>query len=70
MAVVAHPDRVPNMTDGLFAPSRRALTIGLLVTITLVASESLAVGTVMPLVASELGGLELYGWAFSAFFLG
>jgi hypothetical protein len=42
MAVVAHPDRVPNMTDGLFAPSRRALTIGLLVTITLVASESLA----------------------------
>jgi MFS family permease len=60
----------PPMTDGLFAPGRRALVVGLILTITLVASESLAVGTVMPLVAADLGGIELYGWAFSAFFLG
>ena len=39
-------------------------------TITLVAFEALAVATVMPVVARELGGLELYGWVFSAFFLG
>lgn len=58
------------MTDGLFAPGRRTLVVGLILTITLVASESLAVGTVMPLVAADLGGIELYGWAFSAFFLG
>lgn len=58
------------MTDGLLAPGRRPLTVGLLVTITLVASESLAIATVMPLVAAELGRLDLYGWAFSAFFLG
>jgi MFS family permease len=56
--------------DGLFAPPRRALVVGLLLTITLVASESLAISTVMPIVARALGGLELYGWVFSAFFLG
>ena len=55
---------------GLFSPGRRALTAGLVMTITLVAFEALAVSTVMPLVARELGSLELYGWVFSAFFLG
>ena len=58
------------MTDGLWSPSRRALTVGLVLTITLVAFEALAVATVMPVVARELGGLDLYGWVFSAFFLG
>src|SRR5664279_90329 len=58
------------MQGGVWAPERRALTVGLVATITLVAFEALAVGTVMPLVARELGGLELYGWAFSGFFLG
>jgi MFS family permease len=58
------------MNDGLWSADRRALTIGLVLTITLVAFEALAVSTVMPTVARELGGLELYGWVFSAFFLG
>ena len=56
--------------DGLWSPGRRALSLGLVFTITLLAFEALAVGTVMPAVAVELHGLELYGWAFSAFFLG
>src|SRR3990172_12274810 len=56
--------------DGLWSAHRRALTIGLVLTITLVAFEALAVSTVMPTVARELGGIELYGWVFSAFFLG
>jgi len=55
---------------GLFSPGRRGLTIGLVLTITLVAFESLAVATAMPIVAAELGGIELYGWVFSLFFLG
>jgi MFS family permease len=55
---------------GLMAPQRRALTIGLVLTITFVASEALAVVTVMPVVARDLGGLRLYGWVFSAFMLG
>ena len=57
-------------TADLFAPGLRGLTIGLIATITLVALESLAIGTVMPIVADELGNLELYGWVYSAFFLG
>jgi MFS family permease len=35
-----------------------------------VAFESLAIATVMPVVADDLGGLGLYGWVFSGFFLG
>ncbi len=56
--------------DGLWSPHRRALTIGLVLTVTLVAFEALAISTVMPQVSRELGGIELYGWVFSAFFLG
>src|SRR2546430_11727797 len=55
---------------GVWSPQRRALTTGLVLTITFVASEALAVVTVMPLVARDLGGLRLYGWVFSAFMLG
>ena len=58
------------MTDGLWGADRRALTIGLTATITFVAAEALAVITVMPLVARDLGGLSLYGFVFSAFMLG
>ncbi len=60
----------PAPKEGLWAPDRRGLTIGLVLTITFIASEALAVVTVMPVVARDLGGLSLYGWAFSAFMLG
>ena len=53
--------------DGLWSPKRRPLTLGLVLTITLVAAEALAVATAMPVVAKELGGLELYGLVFTAF---
>ena len=56
--------------DGLWSPKRRVLTGGLVLTITLVAFESLAVSTVLPIVALELGDKELYGWVLAAFFLG
>jgi MFS family permease len=61
---------VPARTSELFAPGMRGLTIGLILTITLVAVESLAVGTVLPMVLDELGDLPLYGWVYTAFFLG
>jgi MFS family permease len=54
---------------GLWSPQRRTLTTGLVLTITLVAFEALAISTVMPIVARELDGIELYGWVFSAFLL-
>ena len=55
--------------EGLWSGPYRALTLGLVLTISLTAFEILAVATIMPIVARELGGLELYGWAFSGFFL-
>jgi MFS family permease len=53
--------------DGLWAPHRRALTLGLVLSVTFVAVEALAVITVMPVVARDLDGLALYGWVFSTF---
>jgi MFS family permease len=61
---------VPPEVDGVWSPARRRLTVALVLTITLVAFESLAIATVMPVVADDLGGLGLYGWVFSGFFLG
>ncbi|MGI8756962.1 MAG: MFS transporter [Acidimicrobiales bacterium] len=55
--------------DGVWSSRRRWLTIGLVLTVTLVAFESLAIATVMPTVKDDLGGLALYGWVFSGFFL-
>lgn len=55
---------------GLWAPEHRALTIGLFLTITFVASEALAVAPALPVVRRDLGGLALYGFVFSGFMLG
>ena len=55
--------------DGLFAPERRQLVVGLVLTITLVAFEAMAIAAIMPDVKDDLGGLALYGWVFSGFFL-
>jgi MFS family permease len=54
---------------GVFDPSRRTLTVGLVLTITLVGFEALAVATVLPVVEADLGGLSLYGWVFSSYLL-
>jgi MFS family permease len=56
--------------EGLWSARHRTLTVGLVLTITLVAFEALAISTVMPIVAADLGDLELYGWVFTAFMLG
>ncbi|MGI8491647.1 MAG: MFS transporter, partial [Acidimicrobiales bacterium] len=54
---------------GLWGAGVRRLTTGLVLTVTLVAFESLSVATVLPVVSRQLGDLRLYGWVFSAFFL-
>ena len=41
------------------APTRRGLTLGLVLTVTLVAFEALAVITILPAVKDDLGGLSL-----------
>ena len=54
---------------GIWAPARRPLTVGLVLAVTFVAFEALAVATVLPVVGRHLGDLRLYGWVFSAFLL-
>lgn len=68
-AVDAPQDEAAAPDGGVWAPQRRRLTVGLVMTITLVAFESLAIATVMPTVEDDLGGRALYGWVFSGFFL-
>ncbi|AWS45209.1 MFS transporter [Streptosporangium sp. 'caverna'] len=50
---------------GIFAQPYRALTVGMVALMVLVAFEYLAVATAMPVVADELDGHALYGLAFS-----
>jgi MFS family permease len=66
------------VTDGSMATSprrepaadHRALTVGLVAMVTLVAFESLAVITILPAITDDLGGIAWYGWVTTAFFLG
>lgn len=60
---------VRTAAESVWSPSHRGLTAGLVATITLFASESLAVSTVLPDVAKDLGRGG-YGAVFSLFFLG
>ncbi|MEU9860380.1 MFS transporter [Streptomyces sp. NPDC047971] len=46
----------------------RALSIGIVSVVLLIAFEATAVGTAMPVAARELGGIPLYAFAFSAYF--
>jgi len=60
------------MTDAAgrpWSPDRRLLTSGLIGLVTAGAFEGMAVPTVLPAMVEQLGGLDLYGWAFSAFWL-
>ena len=74
---LAHPEslavrapRGPANEPGLWSPERRPLTLGLVLTITLVAAEALAVATAMPVVVDDLGDQALYGLVFTAFLVG
>ena len=55
--------------EGVMSPGLRALTVGLVLTVTLVAFEALAVATALPAAERDLGDVQLYGWVFSAFLL-
>ena len=60
----------PASVPGLWSRQLRATTAGLVLTVTLVASEALAVITILPVISHDLGGISLYGWVISAFSLG
>jgi MFS family permease len=54
--------------ESVLGRSHRALSIGIVSVVLLIAFEATAVGTAMPVAARELNGVELYAFAFSAFF--
>jgi MFS family permease len=56
--------------DGRTDGGQRALKVGLVAVVTLVAFESLAVITILPDIEADLGGIAWYGWVTTAFFLG
>src|SRR5260370_42010142 len=56
-------------TEGVWSPRHRWLTLGLILLTLGPAFEGLAVATILPKIVANLGGLDLYGWAFSAYML-
>src|SRR3954464_389608 len=59
----------PVTTAHVFDHDRRALTFGILLTVTAFAVEEMGVVPALPTAVRDLGGLPLFGWAFSAFML-
>jgi MFS family permease len=55
--------------ESILSARYRVSTTGIVLVVTLLAFEAMAVGTVMPVTARELHGLSLYAWVFSAFLI-
>ncbi len=66
MTAVLDHERVSDSGRSVLTVGFRGPTFGIVLVVTLLAFESMAVGTVMPLVAGDLDGLALYAWGFSA----
>jgi hypothetical protein len=60
----------PGKPQGCSPDGRGRLSLGLVLTIVVVAFEGLAVATIMPITALALRGLALYAWSFSGFMVG
>ncbi|UBH07479.1 MFS transporter [Leucobacter sp. Psy1] len=56
-------------SPGVFGREYRALTIGILLSVAVVAFESLGVATILPVVARELDGMGAFGWGLAALML-
>ncbi|MFF4062185.1 MFS transporter [Streptomyces sp. NPDC001668] len=54
--------------EGVLGRSYRALSVGIVSVVLLIAFEATAVGTAMPVAARELDGVALYAFAFSGYF--
>ncbi|MFD7407278.1 MFS transporter [Streptomyces sp. NPDC059866] len=55
-------------SDSVLSRSYRALSVGIVSVVLLIAFEATAVGTAMPVAARELDGVSLYAFAFSGYF--
>ncbi|MFE5483512.1 MFS transporter [Streptomyces sp. NPDC056527] len=59
----------PTPSESVFSGPYRALTLGVILSVSMVAFESLGVATVLPDIARKLDGLGAYGWGLSALML-
>lgn len=59
---------VPESEESVLGRPYRALSIGIVSVVLLIAFEATAVGTAMPVAARELDGVSLYAFAFSGYF--
>src|SRR6266849_1097611 len=64
-----HQEQGVSTSEGVWSPRHRWLTLGLILLTLGPAFEGLAVATILPKIVANLGGLNLYGWAFSAYML-
>ncbi|MBC2908052.1 MFS transporter [Streptomyces cupreus] len=64
----ADPSAAAESAETVLSRSYRALSIGIVSVVLLIAFEATAVGTAMPVAARELDGVSLYAFAFSGFF--
>jgi len=65
------PDPYPETvtTASIFSGRFRATTIGIIVLMTIIAFEAMAVATALPTAAGDLNGLSAYGWSFTGFLI-
>ncbi|GAA5014534.1 MFS transporter [Streptomyces hyderabadensis] len=69
VAVPAEPSLAPAApAETVLSRAYRALSIGIVSVVVLIAFEATAVGTAMPVAARELDGVSLYAFAFSGYF--
>jgi MFS family permease len=61
--------RGASISEGVWSPQHRMLTLGLILITLGPAFEGLAVATILPRIVADLGGLSFYGWSFSAYML-
>lgn len=59
---------LPDDEGGVLGRTYRALSVGIVSVVLLIAFEATAVGTAMPVAARELDGVSLYAFAFSGYF--
>ena len=53
--------------ESIFGARYRVSTLGILILMTIIAFEAMAVATALPTAARSLHGLASYGWAFTGF---
>ncbi|WP_411151520.1 MFS transporter [Streptomyces sp. A30] len=59
---------LPSVDESVLSRPYRALSVGIVSVVLLIAFEATAVGTAMPVAARELDGVSLYAFAFSGYF--